>query len=108
MKKINIPCFITGSDFSQIHTMGAIRGWMEANTDKKWIKWSGYQEWFELYSVPESYKELKVRHIAVLFGGTGSLTGSRNSSTSTLRKSTTTGKRHPRFAGLPFHSATKT
>jgi predicted acyl esterase len=61
MKKINIPCFITGSDFSQIHTMGAIRGWMEANTDKKWIKWSGYQEWFELYAVPESYLELKVR-----------------------------------------------
>ncbi|EPS31224.1 hypothetical protein PDE_06179 [Penicillium oxalicum 114-2] len=59
MKKINIPCFITGSDFSQIHTMGAVRGWMEANTDKKWIKWSGYQEWFELYSEPESYHELK-------------------------------------------------
>ncbi|KAJ5930865.1 hypothetical protein N7466_006358 [Penicillium verhagenii] len=59
MKKINIPCFITGSDFSQIHTMGAIRGWMEVNTEKKWIKWSGYQEWFELYAVPESYLELK-------------------------------------------------
>ncbi|KAJ5455850.1 uncharacterized protein N7458_004114 [Penicillium daleae] len=59
LKKINIPCFITGSDFSQIHTMGAIRGWMEVNTDKKWIKWSGYQEWFELYSEPESYLELK-------------------------------------------------
>ncbi|KAJ9480421.1 PepX_C domain-containing protein [Pseudozyma hubeiensis] len=60
MSKINIPCFITGSDFSQIHTMGAIRGWMQVNTDKKWIKWSGYQEWFELYSVPESNVELKL------------------------------------------------
>lgn len=60
MTKINIPCFITGSDFSQIHTMGAIRGWMEVNSDKKWIKWSGYQEWYELYGCPESYDELKV------------------------------------------------
>lgn len=61
MTKINIPVFITGSEFSQIHTMGAIRGFMQVNTDKKWIKWSGYQEWFELYALPESNLELKVR-----------------------------------------------
>ena len=66
MTKINIPCFITGSDFSQIHTMGAVRGYMQVNTDKKWIKWSGYQEWFELYAVPESYDELKVSHRSAL------------------------------------------
>ena len=65
MTKINIPCFITGSDFSQIHTMGAVRGWMQVNTDKKWIKWSGYQEWFELYSCPESNVELKVSACAL-------------------------------------------
>ncbi|CAG9941099.1 unnamed protein product [Clonostachys rosea f. rosea IK726] len=59
MSKIEIPCFITGSDYSQIHTMGAIRGWLETKSEKKWIKWSGYQEWYELYAVPESYKELK-------------------------------------------------
>jgi predicted acyl esterase len=58
--KVKVPCFITGSDFSQIHTMGAVRGWMEAASEKKWIKWSGYQEWFELYAVQESYDELKV------------------------------------------------
>ncbi|KAM5364995.1 hypothetical protein ACJZ2D_011255 [Fusarium nematophilum] len=58
--KINIPCFITGSDLSQIHTMGAVRGFMEVGTDKKWIKWSGRQEWFELYAMRESYGELKV------------------------------------------------
>ncbi|KAH6693755.1 Alpha/Beta hydrolase protein [Plectosphaerella plurivora] len=60
MSKVKVPCFITGSDFSQIHTMGAVRGWMEAASEKKWIKWSGYQEWFELYAVQESYDELKL------------------------------------------------
>ncbi|KAI0973190.1 Alpha/Beta hydrolase protein [Xylaria arbuscula] len=59
MRKINIPCFITGSDFSQIHTMGSVRGWMQVNTDKKWIKWSPYQEWFELYGLSEMNEELK-------------------------------------------------
>jgi putative CocE/NonD family hydrolase len=60
MKKINIPCFMTGSELSQIHSMGTVRGWMELNTEKKWLKWSPYQEWFELYAMPESYEELKV------------------------------------------------
>ncbi|KAM6511469.1 PepX-C domain-containing protein [Fusarium falciforme] len=57
--KIDIPVFITGSDLSQIHTMGAVRGWMELKSDKKWIKWCGHQEWFELYGERESYPELK-------------------------------------------------
>ena len=60
--KINIPAFITGSDLSQIHTMGSVRGWMELASEKKWIKWCGHQEWFELYGVKESYPELKVCH----------------------------------------------
>ncbi|KAG5660301.1 hypothetical protein KAF25_003823 [Fusarium avenaceum] len=57
--KIKIPAFITGSDLSQIHTMGAVRGWMELASEKKWIKWCGYQEWYELYGIKESYPELK-------------------------------------------------
>jgi hypothetical protein len=111
MTKINIPCFITGSDFSQIHTMGAIRGWMEVNTDKKWIKWSGYQEWFELYAVPESYLELKVgapfSHLCGLCDKDNLLTTSRNSSTNISRVLITTGKRHPKYAGQLFHLETK-
>jgi hypothetical protein len=62
MTKINIPCFIAGSDLSQMHTMGSIRGWLQTNTDKKRIKWSPYQEWFELYALEESNHELKVSH----------------------------------------------
>ena len=50
--------------------MGAIRGWMQANTDKKWIKWSGYQEWFELYGIPESYEELKVGFVLFILPST--------------------------------------
>ncbi|KAJ4328657.1 hypothetical protein N0V84_000848 [Fusarium piperis] len=39
--------------------MGGVRGWMELKSDKKWIKWCGHQEWFELYGERESYLELK-------------------------------------------------
>ncbi|KAH8881276.1 alpha/beta-hydrolase [Thozetella sp. PMI_491] len=59
MKKVNIPTFMAGSDFSNIHTMGAVRAWMEVPHEDKWIKWNGYQEWFDLYALPESYEELK-------------------------------------------------
>jgi predicted acyl esterase len=58
MTKIDVPVFITGSDFSSIHTMGAIRGWLEVPHDKKWIRWSSHQEWFELYCDPHADKEL--------------------------------------------------
>lgn len=54
MSKIQIPAYITGSDFGSIHTMGAIRGFKELNTENKWIRWAAYQEWFDLWSVPET------------------------------------------------------
>jgi hypothetical protein len=40
MTKIEVPVFISGSDFSSIHTMGSVRGWLEVPHDKKWIRWS--------------------------------------------------------------------
>jgi predicted acyl esterase len=58
MTKIQVPVFISGSDFSSIHTMGAVRGWMELPHDKKWIRWSSHQEWFELYCDPHADAEL--------------------------------------------------
>lgn len=58
MTKIEVPTFISGSDFSSIHTMGSVRGWLEVPHDKKWIRWSSYQEWYELYCVPSADEEL--------------------------------------------------
>jgi hypothetical protein len=42
MKKIKIPAYISGSDFSSIHTMGSIRGFWDCQ-GPKWIRWSGRQ-----------------------------------------------------------------
>ncbi|KAL1589838.1 hypothetical protein WHR41_01454 [Cladosporium halotolerans] len=58
MTKIQCPVFISGSDFSSIHTMGAVRGWMELPHNNKWIRWSSYQEWYELYCVKSADEEL--------------------------------------------------
>jgi predicted acyl esterase len=58
MTQIECPVYISGSDFSSIHTMGSVRGWLEIPHDKKWIRWSPYQEWYELYMVDHSHKEL--------------------------------------------------
>jgi predicted acyl esterase len=58
MTKIQCPVYISGSDFSSIHTMGAVRGWMELPHDNKWIRWSSYQEWYELYCVKSADEEL--------------------------------------------------
>lgn len=60
MTKIKCPAYIRGSDVSSIHTMGCIRGWLEIPHEQKWIHWSSKQEWYELYSVPESMDELAV------------------------------------------------
>ncbi|KAK7959699.1 X-Pro dipeptidyl-peptidase C-terminal non-catalytic domain-containing protein [Apiospora aurea] len=60
MTKIKCPAYIRGSDVSSIHTMGCIRGWLEIPHDAKWIHWSSKQEWYELYSEPESMEELAV------------------------------------------------
>lgn len=58
MTKVNCPVFIRGSDVSSIHTMGSIRGYLEVPHSNKWIQWGSKQEWYELYSVPESNDEL--------------------------------------------------
>ncbi|GAA6018961.1 hypothetical protein JCM10207_009214 [Rhodosporidiobolus poonsookiae] len=57
MTKIKIPAYVSGSDFSSIHTMGSIRGYWECQ-GPKWLRWSGRQEWHDLYSIPETDKEL--------------------------------------------------
>jgi predicted acyl esterase len=59
LTQIQCPVYISGSDFSSIHTMGSVRGWLEIPHDKKWIRWSSYQEWYELYSCKWSHDELK-------------------------------------------------
>ena len=56
--KITCPVYIRGSDVSNLHNMGSIRAWLEIPHDKKWIQWGSYQEWFELYSVPQSETDL--------------------------------------------------
>ncbi|RAQ42133.1 hypothetical protein AFGD_001132 [Aspergillus flavus] len=60
MTKIQCPAYIRGSDVSSIHTMGSVRGYLEIPHDKKWIHWGSKQEWYELYSEPESMEELTV------------------------------------------------
>lgn len=39
MKKVNIPTYIMGSDVSSLHTMGALRAWLEIDTPHKWLRW---------------------------------------------------------------------
>jgi uncharacterized protein len=56
--KIRCPTYIRGSDVSGLHNMGSIRAWLEIPGDQKWIQWGSYQEWFELYSIPESETHL--------------------------------------------------
>lgn len=60
MTKIQCPVYIRGSDVSTIHTMGSIRGFLEVPHSSKWIQWGSKQEWYELYSVPQSTHELSV------------------------------------------------
>lgn len=58
LSKITCPVYIRGSDVSTIHTMGSIRAWLQIPHDQKWIQWGSKQEWYELYSEPESMHEL--------------------------------------------------
>ncbi|KAH6889825.1 putative acyl esterase [Thelonectria olida] len=60
LTKIRCPTYIRGSDVSSIHTMGSVRAWLEIPHENKWIQWSSKQEWYELYSTPESMEELNV------------------------------------------------
>lgn len=58
MTKIQCPVFISGSDFSSIHTMGTVRGWMELPHNNKWLRYSSFQEWYELYCVKSADEDL--------------------------------------------------
>jgi predicted acyl esterase len=59
VSKIKCPVYIRGSEVSNLHTMGSIRGWMDIPHDQKWIHWGSTQEWYELYGQPESNHHLQ-------------------------------------------------
>ncbi|PYI32152.1 X-Pro dipeptidyl-peptidase C-terminal non-catalytic domain-containing protein [Aspergillus indologenus CBS 114.80] len=58
LTRVQCPVYIRGSDVSSIHTMGSVRAWLELPHDQKWIRWGSKQEWYELYSCPDSLDEL--------------------------------------------------
>ncbi|CAH0026361.1 unnamed protein product [Clonostachys rhizophaga] len=58
MTKINIPAYITASFCSPLHTMGSIRGYFDIDNPNKWLRFCPYQEWYDLWAVPESTEEL--------------------------------------------------
>ena len=58
MRKINIPTYITGTWSNTMHGMGAIRGWLEVATEKKWLRFHGTQEWYDLWGNKSSVDEL--------------------------------------------------
>ncbi|KAL2831608.1 Alpha/Beta hydrolase protein [Aspergillus pseudoustus] len=58
MKRINIPTYITGTWTNTMHGMGAIRGWLDVQSEHKWLRWHPYQEWFDLWGNPEANVEL--------------------------------------------------
>ncbi|KAL4923719.1 CocE/NonD family hydrolase [Aspergillus undulatus] len=58
MKKITIPTYITGTWTNTMHGMGAIRGWLEVQSEQKWLRWHPYQEWFDMWGNPEATTEL--------------------------------------------------
>lgn len=59
MTKINIPTYLSGSDVSSLHTMGTLRAWLEIPSKNKWLRWSGLQEWYDLWCMPENQKDLQ-------------------------------------------------
>ena len=58
MTKINIPAYVTASFNTPLHTMGSIRGFLEIDCEDKWLRISPYQEWHDIWAVPESTAEL--------------------------------------------------
>lgn len=58
MANISIPTYITGTWSNTMHGMGAIRGWQEVNTDKKWLRWHGTQEWADMWGNRDGVEEL--------------------------------------------------
>ncbi|OJJ65150.1 hypothetical protein ASPSYDRAFT_39945 [Aspergillus sydowii CBS 593.65] len=58
LASIKIPTYIVASYSSFVHTMGSIRGWLQVDTDHKWLRWDPYQEWYDLWVEQESKDEL--------------------------------------------------
>lgn len=58
MRSINVPTYITGTWTNTMHGMGAIRAWLEVDTDKKWLRWHPWQEWYDLWANPQAKEEL--------------------------------------------------
>lgn len=58
IKNVNIPTYVVASYSSFVHTMGSIRGWLDVDSEHKWLRWDPYQEWFDLWTVRESIDEL--------------------------------------------------
>ncbi len=58
MSKIKVPTYITGTWTNTMHGMGAIRGWLQVDTEQKWLRWHPWQEWFDLWGNPQASKEL--------------------------------------------------
>ncbi|KAJ9139379.1 CocE/NonD hydrolase [Pleurostoma richardsiae] len=58
MTKINIPAYITSSFSSALHPMGSIRGYMHVDNPNKWLRFSPYQEWYDIWAVPKYTEEL--------------------------------------------------
>ncbi|KAH6687382.1 X-Pro dipeptidyl-peptidase C-terminal non-catalytic domain-containing protein [Plectosphaerella plurivora] len=58
MSRINIPTYITGTWTNTMHGMGSIRGWLEAGTQDKWLRFHPWQEWYDLWGDGGSRAEL--------------------------------------------------
>ncbi|KAH9240217.1 hypothetical protein K456DRAFT_1824253 [Colletotrichum gloeosporioides 23] len=58
MKRINVPTYITGTWTNTMHGMGAIRAWMEVESEDKWLRWHPWQEWYDLWGNEKAKEEL--------------------------------------------------
>lgn len=58
IRKIKIPTYVVASYSTFVHTMGSIRGWLDVQSEEKWLRWDPYQEWYDLWVVEESREEL--------------------------------------------------
>ena len=58
MTKIKVPAYITGTYSNPLHAMGAIRSWLEIDNPNKWLRFTGVQEWHEIWADQPSLDEL--------------------------------------------------
>ncbi len=54
----NIPMYLTASYSTMLHSYGSFETFAKAKTEKKWLRVTPYQEWFDLY-LPEMNDELQ-------------------------------------------------